>query len=510
MVAAEPQTGLVLESDRTYDFLAGGGEMGALMRALDWSATPAGSLATWPQSLRTVVRLILNTGHPMYIFWGQAGACFYNDAYRRSIGPERHPGSLGRPAREVWDEIWDIIGPQIEQVMAGRGATWHENQLVPITRNGRREDVYWTYSYSPIDDETAPNGVGGVLVTCSETTQRVVAERRLAQMFEQGPSFMAMLEGPEHRIELANPSYLELVGERDVVGKTVADILPDAVQQGYLDLLDTVFRTGRPFSSAGARFAAQSFPGSSIGERFVDFVYQPIKDHKGKVTGIFVEGSDVTERKRAEDHIQFLMHEMTHRSKNLLSVIQAIARRTAQTTTTLEEFDIRFGQRLQGLAASHDVLVVEGWRGAPLAELLRQQLAPFVDAKSPRLESSGPSIVVNAQAAQAIGLAIHELATNATKYGALSVPAGKVEISWTLESNAGGEQELRLNWTERNGPPVRAPTRKGFGHMVIDSMIARSLSGRVTIDFAADGLRWSVWMPAANLIADAVDPSRDR
>ena len=117
---------------------------------------------------------MLNTGHPMYIFWGADGACLYNDAYRRSIGPERHPGSLGRPAREVWHEIWDIIGPQIEQVLSGGGATWHEDHLVPITRYGRREDVYWTYSYSPIDDDTAPSGIGGVLVICTETTQKVI------------------------------------------------------------------------------------------------------------------------------------------------------------------------------------------------------------------------------------------------------------------------------------------------------------------------------------------------
>ena len=117
---------------------------------------------------------------------------------------------LGRPAREVWDEIWEIIGPQIEQVMSGRGATWNENQLVPITRNGRREDVYWTYSYGPIDDEAAPNGIGGVLVVCTETTQQVLAEQRLAaqaerqrRLFERAPGFIAVLSGPEHVLSLS-------------------------------------------------------------------------------------------------------------------------------------------------------------------------------------------------------------------------------------------------------------------------------------------------------------------
>jgi hypothetical protein len=152
-------------------------------------------------TLRTVIRLMLNTRHPMFVFWGPTLACFYNDAYRASIGPERHPGALGRPGREVWAEIWDIIGPQIDLVMSGGGSTWNENQLVPITRHGRREDVYWTYSYSPIDDTTSPTGVGGVLVLCTETTTQVLAAQReterasvrtaerdrLVQLFEQAP-----------------------------------------------------------------------------------------------------------------------------------------------------------------------------------------------------------------------------------------------------------------------------------------------------------------------------------
>lgn len=124
----------------SIEFLSGDGEMARLMRGHDWSQSSLGSPEYWPQPLRTAVRLMLTTRHPMYIWWGDDGACLYNDAYRSSIGPERHPCSLGRPAREVWDEIWEIIGPQIEQVMAGGPATWHENQLVPITRNGRRPD----------------------------------------------------------------------------------------------------------------------------------------------------------------------------------------------------------------------------------------------------------------------------------------------------------------------------------------------------------------------------------
>ena len=159
--------------------------MGALIRAKDWTLTSLGPPAGWPQGLRTAIRLMLNTGHPVYIFWGAEGLCFYNDAYRPSLGSERHPGSLGRPAREVWTEIWPLIGPQLDQVTSGGGATWDENRLIPMTRDGVREDVYWTYSYSPIDDETAPSGIGGALALCHETTQQVLDARRLTESEER-------------------------------------------------------------------------------------------------------------------------------------------------------------------------------------------------------------------------------------------------------------------------------------------------------------------------------------
>jgi PAS domain S-box-containing protein len=293
--------------DDTLTFLSGGGEMGALMRAHDWSSSSLGSPSAWPSPLRTTVQLLLNSGHPMYIWWGDEGACFYNDAYRQSIGPERHPGSLGRPAREVWDEIWDIIGPQIEQVMAGQGATWHQDHLVPITRHGRREDVYWTYSYSPIGDDSRPSGVGGVLVICVETTERVLAEKRLAahnerqqRLFDQAPGFIAILSGPDHVFEFGNEAYARLIGRSDFVGKTVREALPDVEGQGFFELLDKVYATGERFVAWQTPLNVRTVPDGPLEERFLDFIYEPVTDEHGVVTGIFVEGHDVTEQKRAE------------------------------------------------------------------------------------------------------------------------------------------------------------------------------------------------------------------
>src|SRR6476661_4162781 len=169
---------LKINRSTSADFLAGDGEMGALTRAYDWSASPLGLPETWPQSLRTAVRILLNTNHPMFIWWGEGLIQFYNDAYRQTMGPERHPSALGQGGRECWVEIWDIIGPQIEQVMSGGGATWHENQLVPVTRHGKLEQVYWTYGYSPIDED---DGIGGVLVVCRDVTKDYLAAAALRE-----------------------------------------------------------------------------------------------------------------------------------------------------------------------------------------------------------------------------------------------------------------------------------------------------------------------------------------
>jgi signal transduction histidine kinase/CheY-like chemotaxis protein len=289
------------------EFLAGGGAMGERIRAYPWAHTLLGEPQFWPRGLRTAVRVLLTTQHPMFIFWGHEQTCLYNDAYSRSLGPEKHPSILGAPACESWEEIWTIIGPQIEQVMRGEGATWHENQLVPIIRHGALQDVYWTYSYSPIDEPEFPHGVGGVLVVCTETTEQVLAKQRLSaererfvQLFDQAPTFLAVLRGPDHVIELANPGYLKLIGHRSVVGRRVADALPDAVAQGYLALLDQVYQTGKPFSANGAKYAVQVSPEGPIDERYVDFVYQPVTDIEGSVSGILVQGVDVTSRAVAD------------------------------------------------------------------------------------------------------------------------------------------------------------------------------------------------------------------
>ncbi len=225
----------------------------------------------------------------------------------------------------------------------------------------------------------------------------------------------------------------------------------------------------------------------------------------GKCERLVSVMADVTTKRKSEEHVRFLMREMSHRSKNLLAIIQSIARQTMRNAGSMAEFQNKFGDRLRGLAASHDILVDQNWQGADIAGLVRRHLTPFIDAGSPRLELSGPAIDVSATAAQAIGLALHELATNAVKYGALSTSTGKVVVDWGFEPLDDGRPGFRLGWREVGGPPVTAPTRRGFGNEVIGRLVPTSLSGTIEIDYQPAGLRLVLRVPASS-IALTTDP----
>jgi two-component sensor histidine kinase len=200
------------------------------------------------------------------------------------------------------------------------------------------------------------------------------------------------------------------------------------------------------------------------------------------------------------------MRELTHRSKNLLTVIDAIARQTATNSDGVKDFLSRFRERLQSLAGSHDQLVQEDWQGAWLRELVLSQVGHYFDRDSAAITLEGPRLRVQPEAAQHIGLALHELATNAVKYGALSVPAGRVDITWDVEQDAQGHPVCRMEWRESGGPPVRPPTRRGFGQVVIERTVARALGGNVMLSFAPDGLHWTLIFPAELITAMAVSP----
>ena len=279
-------------------FLIDGGEVGALMRAHDWAATPLGQPESWPQPLKTLVGVMLASRQPMLIVWGPEHTTLYNDGYAAMCGA-RHPAALGRPFDELWADIWDKVEPILLRSLSGQAVHMDDIAFV-MMRNGYPEEAFFAFGYNPVRDETGE--VAGMFCTCTETTARVRAEReasaafnRLRDLFKQAPGFMCVLRGPEHVFELVNASYQQLVGGRDPTGKSVREALPEVVDQGFFELLDKVYATGEPFIGRGASIMLRHGPDQQMTERFLDFVYQPIHDDEGRVTGIFVEGSDVTE-----------------------------------------------------------------------------------------------------------------------------------------------------------------------------------------------------------------------
>ena len=238
---------------------------------------------------------------------------------------------------------------------------------------------------------------------------------------------------------------------------------------------------------------------------------QVIRTPDGRPISMLGVALDMTERRDREEHIAFLMRELAHRSKNLVAVIQAIAHQTARYSNTISDFTERFSARLVSLSKTHDLLTGKDGKGAVLEDLVHTQIEPFVEGESKRLSVTGPAVVLDEPATQSIGLALHELATNAAKYGALSVPQGRVTIEWALEDAQNGASPLHLKWRERNGPKVQEPTRKGFGHIVIERTLADSLQGKVTLEFAPKGLNWEAEIPPDRfylLEGYAADPPR--
>lgn len=276
-----------------------------------------------------------------------------------------------------------------------------------------------------------------------------------------------------------------------VLGSSDADLLGEAQAQAL-----TLLKRDALASSASRKGEIEI---EEAGRKcWYDIHIDPLRDLAGTTVGLTGAAVDVTERKENEQHLRLLMRELTHRSKNLLAVIQAMARQTARHAGSIDNFVEIFSARLQALSKSHDLLVQESWYGASLNDMVRSQLGHHLDRENSQFTIQGPNLFLKPEAAQNIGLAIHELSTNAAKYGALSVPNGHVDILWTRRTpEAGGGFEL--SWRERGGPVVSKPEGRGFGSLVIERNLARALDGKVELDFAPSGLVCTVSVPESHL-----------
>ena len=297
-------------SQNSFTFLQGGGEMGERTRNYDWSSNVLGFPGTWPENLRVTLSIVLNSKFPMFIWWGKDLVQFYNDAYRPSLGNDgKHPFALGQKGEDCWPEIWPTIKPLIDKVFSGE-STWNENQLIPIYRNGKLEDVYWTFSYSPIKD--IEGKTQGVLVICNETTrfvnyaqERLKSEQNLRNTILQSPAAMCILMGPDFKVDIANNKIYELWGTNEELakGKSLVSFLPGARTQGFEDLLEHVYFTGETFKSHAIAYNSPTEKGAAT--IYFDLLYEAFRESNGSISGVIVVATDVTEQvlnfKKAEE-----------------------------------------------------------------------------------------------------------------------------------------------------------------------------------------------------------------
>ena len=596
----------------------GGGAIGAALRSTLGTDSGLGTIHEWPPALRSIVNLMLNSRFPMFVAWGPELTFIYNDAYAPILGT-KHPAALGRPFQEVWSEIWNDVGPLAARALAGE-AIWQDDLPLIMERNGYPENTWFTFSYSPaLDDE---GKVAGVFCACTETTEKVVAIRsiseerqRLSQLFGEAPAFMALLRGPDHVFDLANDAYYQVVGHRDILGKPVREALPEVAGQGFFELLDRVYASGESFVGRQLPIHLQRKPDGPTEQAFVDFIYQPIVDENGQVTGIFATGYDVTEVKRAEErlriaqeaggigsfevlpvtrtvevseefcriwgipfspilsldetlmavhpddvprvltgrdsitadalgyveyritrpdngelrwiarrgeaiadaqqdvvrfagviyditdrrnaeetladqarHQRLLINELNHRVKNTLAIVQSLAQQTFKGDAPLPGAREAFEARLTSLAAAHNLLTQKNWEHTSLNDAVRVSVAATAGTSAQRVTIDGPEILLDPQTAVTLTMAIHELSTNALKYGALSNDTGKVAVQWTIVDNPGSRCRMHFSWEESGGPAVEAPLKRGFGSRLIERGIASELRGIVKLSFEPAGV----------------------
>ena len=498
-----------------FHFLGHDGQVADLIRNFDWSATPLGPAEAWSQPLKTVTALLLQSPVPIVMLWGEEGVMIYNDAYSVFAGP-RHPALLGSNVREGWAEIADFNDNVMRVGLAG-GTLAYRDQELTLHRKGFPEPVWMDLDYSPVLDERGrPAGVIAIVV---ETTERVLAERRsreefqrLQNLFSQAPTFMAMLRGPDHEFDLVNPEYLKLVGGREVLGLPVSKALPELAEQGFVAFLDRIFTSGVAKQRTAERVLLRRSTEDAMEERFLDFVCQPIRDDLGAVTHIFIQGSDVTERIRAENRQTLLINELNHRVKNTLASIQSIVTQTLRSAATSEEASRAITARILALSRAHDVLTNESWDGADLRTMVESAVEAFRMPDRACFRLAGPRMRVGPHAAMSVALAVHELATNAVKYGALSVPGGQVDIRWHL----GPEDRFSFEWIETGGPAVTKPERRGFGSRLIHRVLSHELRGEAETDFRPSGIVFTLTTsaeavgdkPALNEELDGAHPDR--
>ncbi len=403
--------------------------------------------------------------------------------------------ALGRPLTQIYARRWahPEDEAQAESALSHDGQWRGEN--THVRRDGRELDI--ESSVTILRD--ADGRITGRLAVIRDVTERKrhetrvqVSEIRYRRLFETAHDGILIVDPVTLKIIDANPFMTQMLGYSHdaLVGKELFEIGLLKDETASQDMIAELKRSGQ------VRY--ENLPLESVGGRQqeVEVVANLYQENDRPVIQCNIR--DITERKRAEAHVEMLMAEVNHRAKNLLAVVQAVAYQTARQgdPATLVT---RLSERINGLALGQDLLVMNQWHGVDVADLVTAQIAHFKDLIGTRVLLTGPALRLTAEAAQAIGMALHELATNAAKYGALSNQEGRVNIDWHILP--GVKPTFEMSWREEGGPPVAPPTRKGFGHSIIGRLMDAAVQGATDIRFDETGMSWRLSAPIPNTIS---------
>jgi PAS domain S-box-containing protein len=481
------------------DFLSGGGEMGDLIRATDWSRTPLGPIDDWSQSLRTAVSLCLASKLAIDIVWGPQHTQIYNDAFRDLCGAA-HPSWLGERYIQTWADTWLAVAEPFQRALAGEGSIL-ERQSLFISRGDRLGAASATVSISPIRDESGE--VGGLVLLVVNATGWEGAGAKPADrsdLLETQQRLAFALDAARlgsWEFDIAAGRYTSAAHSRAIFGLGQADPFENA---------EDVARLVHPEDRARRQVAIDR--AISSGED-MDIEYRIVRPD-GQIGWVLARGRaafedgravrlagislDITERKAAEEHQRLLLDELNHRVKNTLATVQSIALQTGGPADA-KGADDPFFRRLLALSQAHDLLTEASWEGASLADVIQRTLDPhFAAGEDGRTRVEGPPIQLNPNAAVTLHMGFHELATNAMKYGALSAQVGQIDVAWSIDSDSDPEG-LEIVWRERGGPPVATPNRRGFGSRMIEHGLAHEFGGECRLAFDPAGLSCYMRLP---------------
>lgn len=335
-------------------------------------------------------------------------------------------------------------------------------------------------------------GRGQGLEVLNQTLMATV--QHLRRLVMQAPSFMCVLRGSDLVFEMVNTAFSMLAGGRDLIGRTLREGLPELEAQDLPGILTETFKTGEVYVGRKARILIRDGRDGEPEEHFIDFVAQPIIGAEKEVTGIFIEGNDVTDHVRTQERQALLIRELHHRVRNTLAAVQGVLTTSASTAQNFEEFQRSFSARIASLANMHALMTEELDQQISFQHLLTQELGPYSDEHGLRIRFSGPCVDLPSEIAVPLGMAVHELTTNALKHGALATEEGWIEVDWGLTEHD-GECALVCEWKEFAGHPVPPPCRDGFGSMLLNRVLAQQIRADVKVEYVPEGLRLRMAVP---------------